>query len=121
MDTKSIGNIGEAKALCKFIEKGIPVYIPFGDNEKSDLVVDFNGQLKRIQVKTSIKAEDGKMMFSLVSSTSHRQNGVKHIYTNEEIDYFVCYNIERDKLFIIVTISLYFILINLNLKNKYFH
>ena len=101
MDTKSIGNIGEAKALCKFIEKGIPVYIPFGDNEKSDLVVDFNGQLKRIQVKTSIKAEDGKMMFSLVSSTSHRQNGVKHIYTNEEIDYFVCYNIERDKLFII--------------------
>lgn len=41
------------------------------------------------------------MMFSLVSSTVHRQNGVKHIYTNEEIDYFVCYNIQRDKLFIV--------------------
>ena len=41
------------------------------------------------------------MVFSLVSSTMHRKNGVEHIYTNEEIDYFVCYNIERDKLFII--------------------
>ena len=101
MDTKSIGNIGEAKALCKFVEKGIPVYVPFGDNEKSDLIADFGGKLNRIQVKTSIKAEDGKMMFSLVSSTVHRQNGVKHIYTNEEIDYFVCYNIQRDKLFIV--------------------
>ena len=101
MDTKSIGNIGEAKALCKFVEKGIPVYVPFGDNEKSDLIADFGGKLNRIQIKTSIKAEDGKMMFSLVSSTVHRQNGVKHIYTNEEIDYFVCYNIQRDKLFIV--------------------
>ena len=101
MDTKSIGNIGEAKALCKFVEKGIPVFVPFGDNEKSDLIADFGGKLNRIQVKTSIKAEDGKMMFSLVSSTVHRQNGVKHIYTNEEIDYFVCYNIQRDKLFIV--------------------
>ena len=26
MNTKRIGNIGEAKTLCKFVEKGIPVY-----------------------------------------------------------------------------------------------
>ena len=101
MNTKRIGNIGEAKTLYKFVEKGIPVYVPFGDNEKSDLIAEFNGKLNRIQIKTSVKAEDGKMIFSLVSSTSHRKNGVKHIYTNEEIDYFVCYNIERDKLFIV--------------------
>lgn len=101
MNTKRIGNIGEAKTLCKFVEKGIPVYVPFGDNEKSDLIAEFNGKLNRIQIKTSVKAEDEKIIFNLVSSTSRRKNGVKHIYTNEEIDYFVCYNIERDKLFII--------------------
>ena len=101
MNTKSIGNIGEAKVLCKFVELGVPVYIPFGDNEKADLIADFNGKLNKIQVKTSIKAEDGKMIFSITSSTEHRKNGVKHIYTSDEIDYFACYNITRDKIFLI--------------------
>lgn len=101
MNSKRIGNIGEAKALCKFVELGIPVYIPFGDNEKADLIAEFNGKLNKIQVKTSQKAEDGKMIFDLTSSTQHRKNGEKHIYTDDEIDYFVCYNIQRDKIFLI--------------------
>lgn len=101
MDTKGIGNIGQAKVLCKFVQLGIPVYLPFGDNERTDLIAYFNGKLNRIQVKTSIKAEDGKMIFDLTSSTVHRSNGVKHKYTNVEIDYFACYNITRDKIFLI--------------------
>lgn len=95
MNTKSVGNIGEVKVLAKFVELGIPVYLPFGDNEKADLIADFNGKLNKIQVKTSIKAEDGKMIFDITSSTQHRKNGIKHVYTPEEIDYFACYNIER--------------------------
>lgn len=101
MNTKKIGNIGEAKILCKFVEMGIPIYIPFGDNERADLIAEFNGKLNKIQVKTSIKAENGKMIFDLTSSTTHRKEGVKHIYTDNEIDYFACYNVERDKLFLI--------------------
>ena len=101
MNSKKIGNIGEAKVLAKFVELGIPVYIPFGDNEKADLIAEFNNKLNKIQVKTSIKAEDGKMIFDLTSSTIHRKNGEKHIYTEDEIDYFACYNIERDKIFLI--------------------
>ena len=101
MTTKQIGNIGEAKVLSKFVSMGIPVYLPFGDNEKADLIAEFNGKLNRIQVKTSLKAEEDKMIFSLVSSTTHRQAGVKHVYTNEEIDYFALYNIEKDMLFLV--------------------
>ena len=101
MNSKNIGNIGEVKVLAKFVELGIPVYLPFGDNEKADLITDFNGKLNKIQVKTSIKAQDGKMIFDLTSSTMHRKNGVKHIYTSDEIDYFACYNIDRDKIFLI--------------------
>ena len=48
MDTKGVGNIGEAKVLCKFVELGIPVYLPFGDNERSDLIAEFNGFSIRI-------------------------------------------------------------------------
>lgn len=53
MTTKQLGNIGEAKTLSKFVELQIPVYLPFGDNEKADLIADFGGKLNKIQVKTS--------------------------------------------------------------------
>ena len=101
MTTKQLGNIGEAKALSKFVELQVPVYQAFGDNEKSDLIADFNGKLQRIQVKTSEKCEDGKITFSLVSSTMHRKNGVKHKYTKEEVDYFALYNLATNILLLI--------------------
>lgn len=101
MTTKQIGNIGEAKVLSEFVRLGIPVYLPFGDNEKADLIAEFNGKLNKIQVKSSQKIIEDKVRFSLVSSTTHRQNGVKHIYTENEIDYFAFYNLERDKVYLI--------------------
>lgn len=101
MTTKQLGNIGEAKALCKFVSLQIPVYQAFGDNERSDLIADFNGKLQRIQVKTSEKCEDGKVVFTLVSSTIHRKNGVKHKYTKEEVDYFALYNLDSDMLLLV--------------------
>lgn len=102
MNSKRIGNIGEAKALSKFVELNIPVYIPFGDNETADLVADFNGKLNKIQVKTSIKAQDGKMEFNTASSMSKSHKGdTVHKYTETEVDYYVFYNIDRDKIFLV--------------------
>lgn len=101
MTSKQLGNIGESKAISMFVEKHIPVFVPFGDNEKADLAVDFKGEFKRIQIKTSLKSSEGKMIFDLTSSTVHRKNGVKHIYTPSEVDYFFCYNVERSKAFLI--------------------
>lgn len=101
MTTKQLGNIGEAKTIAEFVQMQVPVYPAFGDNEKSDMIADFNGKLQRVQVKTSEKCKDGRMIFSLVSSTMHRKNGVKHIYTNDEVDYFTLYNLETDKLLLV--------------------
>jgi hypothetical protein len=101
MNSKQIGNIGEAKVLSKFIELGFPVYIPFGDNEKADLVVEFNGKLNKVQVKTSIDAKNGNVIFDLTSSTAHRKNGMRHKYTIDEVDYFALYNLCRDKIYLL--------------------
>lgn len=101
MNSKRIGNIGEAKVLSKFVELGIPVYLPFGDNEKADLIAEFNGKLNKIQVKTSIKAEEGKMKFDLTSTIRKQKDYIKFNYSIENIDYFALYNIERDKVFLI--------------------
>lgn len=101
MNTKQIGNIGEAKALCKFVEMCIPTYTSFGDNERADIVIDWNGTLKKVQVKTSEKIVEESVKFDLTSSTVHRKNGVKHKYTKEEIDFFAVYNMEADMLLLL--------------------
>lgn len=100
MNSKRIGNIGEVKVLAKFVEMGIPIYIPFGDDEKADLIAEFDGKLNKIQVKTSIKSKNGCSIFDLTSSTAHRTNGERRKYLNSEIDYFALYSLDRDKIYL---------------------
>lgn len=101
MTTKQLGNIGEAKALAKLVSMGIPVYTSFGDNEKADLVAEFNGKLNKLQVKTSEKFEDECFTVSLKSSTIRSQSHYYHKYDSTEIDYFVVYNLESDTLLLL--------------------
>ena len=50
--SKQKGNIGEAKCLAKMVELGVPVCLPFGDNERYDMVIERNGKLeKKLVVK----------------------------------------------------------------------
>lgn len=100
MNSKRIGNIGEAKVLAKFVEMGIPIYIPFGDDEKADLIAEFDGKLNKIQVKTSIKSKNGCSIFDLTSSTAHRTSGERRKYLNSAIDYFALYSLDRDKIYL---------------------
>lgn len=101
MTTKQLGNIGEAKALAKLVSMNIPVYVGFGDNERADLVAEFNGKLNKLQVKTSEKFEDNQFVVSLKSSTIRNQNHYYHTYNASEIDYFVIYNLESDILLLL--------------------
>lgn len=98
MNTKKLGNIGEAKVLCKFVEMQIPVYQAFGDIEKADLIAEFNGKLNKIQVKTSEKFENDQFIVDLTSSTIRKQKDYKHKYSKDEIDYFAVYNLQSDVL-----------------------
>ena len=99
MNTKSIGNIGEAKTISKFVELDIPVYISFGDNERCDMVAEFNGKLNKIQCKTSLMMRDsGSFMVRTVSKNRKNGNNIYHIYSVKEVDYFAIYNIESDTL-----------------------
>lgn len=96
MNSKRIGNIGEAAILNKFVELQIPVYIPFGDNEKADLIAEFNGKLNKIQVKTSLAFDDVAKQFVVSLTSTNRIKGKAdyHKYIKEEIDYFAVYNIQ---------------------------
>ena len=47
------GNVGLGKAIEYFTSHSIPVCIPLNDTQKYDLVVDMEGKLQKISVKTS--------------------------------------------------------------------
>lgn len=80
INSKRIGNIGEAKAL------GIPVYIPFGDNESADLIAEFNGKLNKIQCKTTAAISEQSIITwnlrSIVVTTGNRYE--VHNYTDRD-------------------------------------
>lgn len=47
------GNYGLGEAIAYFTTHKTPVCIPLNDTQKYDLVVDIDGELKRVQVKTT--------------------------------------------------------------------
>jgi len=101
MDTKRIGNVGEAYVLAKLVEMGIPVYIQFGDNEPADYIIIVDGVPLKVQVKSSTRYDGEKTKFDLVSSTVHRTNGEKHKYSIQEVDIFMCYDINTKEVFLV--------------------
>lgn len=96
---KQKGNLGEAKCLAKMVELGVPVSLPFGDNERYDLIIDHNGKLERIQVKySSYQESEGSIIFKVSSSTNHTTN--KHLTTYEnDVDAFLLYNALTDEVY----------------------
>lgn len=101
METKRLGNLGELKALAKFAEYAIPVYVPYGEAEKIDFIAQFDNKLNRIQVKSAENIIDDKIKFGLRSTAINTVKSKTHIYNDAEIDYFVLYCKQNDSLYIL--------------------
>ena len=99
-NAKSIGNISEAKTLFEFQKYGIQVYLPWGDNERCDMIAEFNGKLNKIQVKTANEIHNGAVRCYCRSSTNHTTNKHYCRYIGQ-IDYFVFYNQTYDLIAIV--------------------
>ena len=101
VNTKMIGNVGEAKVLAKLVELQIPVYVQFGDNEPADYLILVENKPYKVQVKTSTTFNGEITKFELTSSTAHRKKkGYKHKYSKDEVDLFMCYDYCTGKIFI---------------------
>ena len=84
MNSKDKGNLGQALTLAEFIKYNIPVAIPFGDNNRYDLIADFNGKLNRIQIKyCNQQTENNSIICPCSSSTNHTTNKHYTTYVND--------------------------------------
>lgn len=91
LTTKQKGNIGESIILSEFVQRGIQVSIPFGDNARYDLIAEFNGRLNKIQIKyCSQKEKNGSIELACSSSKNHTTNKRYDVYVND-VDYMAFY------------------------------
>jgi len=64
-NSKKQGDAGLGQAIAYFTMKGYDVALPLTDSADWDLIVEIEGQLKRVQVKTSSQlANNGIMKFN---------------------------------------------------------
>ena len=94
MNSKSVGNIAESKFILECAKRNITVALPFGDNARYDAVIDLPDLgLKRVQVKTLRKLEEGKYDFA---TRSNSVKGAARVDYTDQVDYFFAYNLEDD-------------------------
>ena len=97
INSKRIGNYGEAKTLMEFVKHQIPVSIAYGDNERYDLIAEFNGRLNKIQVKTSNKSKNMESFeVFLVNRSTLKGSTITRTYNKSDVDYYAICNIEMD-------------------------
>lgn len=92
---KSIGERSEAHILAAILEKGIAAAIPFGNNQRYDLVLDDGGHLLRAQCKTG-KLRDGCVVFKTCSVNGF--TGERKSYCGQA-DIFLVYCPQNTKMY----------------------
>ena len=93
-ETKIKGLTTELQCQLFFTSLGYNVSIPLGEDCKYDLIVDINGELSKIQVKTCPEEENG-IEFRTKSSYLTSQGTVSTGYTEKDIDFFATYYKEQ--------------------------
>lgn len=100
MDVNLKGTITQQKVALSCLEQGLAVSVPIGDKQRYDLIIDYNNNLYRLQVKTAEKGRHpDTFKFSCRSIVSAKNGNKIHKYSAEEIDFFA--TIWEDKCYIV--------------------
>lgn len=97
-NTKTTGDKSIAKITAMLLDKDFTVLIPFGDNQRYDLVVELDGKFIKIQGKTG-RIINGCIRANAYSVYKLKGKYTKRKYTKEEIDCFIIYCPEIKKFF----------------------
>jgi hypothetical protein len=98
-NTKHVGDIAESAVITALIKCGYEVSIPFGENHRYDVIVDKDGVLSRIQIKSG-RLRKGVVDYAACSSHSHRGGPNSRSY-HGEVDYFGIYCKDTDEVYLV--------------------
>lgn len=92
MNTHFQGKVTELQVANSFLSQGYQVCQPLVSDSRYDFIVDANGKLYKIQVKTChLGGNDEYLEFATSSSHTNTQRTINHSYSKNEIDYFATY------------------------------
>ncbi len=98
---KQKGEIAEAVVLAELLKLEFTVLLPHGDNQPYDLVVDLHGSFCRLQVRMAkLYTARGTIEFR-TSRSGYNQGYCKTTYGPDEIDFFIAWNPDLDKVYVV--------------------
>lgn len=98
--SKQKGNLGYSATIKELHKLGVNVFVELGDNSKTDLIVECDGKLVKIQVKYATE-KNGKVILPLKKSGP---NGYRYTYTTNDVDIFSVYLPTLDKVLFVPSI-----------------
>jgi PD-(D/E)XK nuclease superfamily protein len=98
---KAIGDGSTLAAMTALREAGYRLYLPFGENTRTDLIIDDGDRLFRVQCKTG-RLKQGAVVFKVCSTYAHHRSpsAVTRDYQGE-IDYFAVYCRENQHVYLV--------------------
>lgn len=102
MHSKTKGGLGVSKVCSYFLERDIPCFVEaFCDLSASDIIIETQQGLKRIQVRSTEKLQNGKASLSLRSITPGTRTQSCKTSRIENVDIFALYVVELDSIIFI--------------------
>jgi hypothetical protein len=98
-NTKRVDDISEARVIAALVEAGFQLLLPFGENHRYDIAIDFEGKFYRVQVKSG-RVRGGVVEFNCYSSHTHRGGSSCRRYIGE-IDFFGVYCAQLGKTYLV--------------------
>ncbi|MGI9102524.1 MAG: group I intron-associated PD-(D/E)XK endonuclease [Terriglobales bacterium] len=96
LDRKHQGDVAELAFMHRAVDLGFKVSRPWGENNRYDFIVDSDGRLIRVQVKSAAVAQRGS--YRVGASSGHRR---KQPYTKTQIDVLAVHIIPEDAWYLI--------------------
>ena len=100
MESHEMGDVTEATVVAELTRRGVTVALPFGDNERYDLVIETpDARFLRAQVKTGW-TDEGVVNFRGYSQHTNAQGNVPKKYDGD-IDCFLVYSHVYESMFFV--------------------
>jgi hypothetical protein len=97
-NTKAQGDLSELAVMKKLASKGFWLSIPFGENQRYDVLADDGERVLRVQVKTG-RLRNGVVKYNCYSSHAHR-GGRQQPYFGQ-VDLLAVYCPDNDRVYVL--------------------
>lgn len=99
-NSKMQGTIGLGIAISSLLKRGYIVSLPLNDSQEYDLIIDIDGLLNRVSVKTTSYQRNGYFNFNLSTKGGNKSNNTIKKFDNKKCEYVFVLTGDENKYFI---------------------